>query len=161
VWEGWKAGSLAFHAFHTLSFPWPAFETRVAKSQSLRKPVLGSFDSGIAHLLGAPDEPRLAPTTLRTQGREYGRAASTDTACLASVSALLTVSRHFSFELPRVLPEHFDCYSWRGAPKLAKSESGINYDVPRNVPFGGAAESGVRRYLPKTKVEASKEIAAS
>ena len=25
VWEGWEAGSLAFHAFHTLSFPWPAF----------------------------------------------------------------------------------------------------------------------------------------
>ena len=25
VWEGWKAGFLAFHAFHTLSFPWPAF----------------------------------------------------------------------------------------------------------------------------------------
>jgi hypothetical protein len=26
VWEGWKAGFLAFHAFHTLSFPWPACE---------------------------------------------------------------------------------------------------------------------------------------
>ena len=25
VWEGWKAGFLAFHAFHILSFPWPAF----------------------------------------------------------------------------------------------------------------------------------------
>ena len=25
VWEGWKAGFMAFHAFHTLSFPWPAF----------------------------------------------------------------------------------------------------------------------------------------
>jgi hypothetical protein len=25
VWEGWKAGFLAFHAFHTLSFPWPVF----------------------------------------------------------------------------------------------------------------------------------------
>jgi hypothetical protein len=23
VWEGWKAGFMAFHAFHTLSFPWP------------------------------------------------------------------------------------------------------------------------------------------
>ena len=23
VWEGWKAGIMAFHAFHTLSFPWP------------------------------------------------------------------------------------------------------------------------------------------
>ena len=21
---GWKAGFMAFHAFHTLSFPWPA-----------------------------------------------------------------------------------------------------------------------------------------
>jgi hypothetical protein len=28
VWEGWKAGLLVFHAFHTLSFPWPASETR-------------------------------------------------------------------------------------------------------------------------------------
>jgi hypothetical protein len=25
VWEGWEAGFLAFHAFHTLSFPWPVF----------------------------------------------------------------------------------------------------------------------------------------
>ena len=25
VWKGWEAGFLAFHAFHTLSFPWPAF----------------------------------------------------------------------------------------------------------------------------------------
>jgi hypothetical protein len=24
VWEAWKAGFMAFHAFHTLSFPWPA-----------------------------------------------------------------------------------------------------------------------------------------
>jgi hypothetical protein len=26
VWEGWEAGLMAFHAFHTLSFPWPAFQ---------------------------------------------------------------------------------------------------------------------------------------
>src|SRR5271170_2382617 len=25
VWEGWEAGFIAFHAFHTLSFPWSAF----------------------------------------------------------------------------------------------------------------------------------------
>jgi hypothetical protein len=25
VWEEWEAGFMAFHAFHTLSFPWPAF----------------------------------------------------------------------------------------------------------------------------------------
>ena len=25
VWEGWEAGLMAFHAFHTLSFPWSAF----------------------------------------------------------------------------------------------------------------------------------------
>jgi hypothetical protein len=25
VWEGWKAGIMAFHAFHTPSFPWLAF----------------------------------------------------------------------------------------------------------------------------------------
>ena len=24
MWEGWEAGFMAFHAFHTLSFPWPA-----------------------------------------------------------------------------------------------------------------------------------------
>jgi hypothetical protein len=32
VGEGWKAGFLAFHAFHTLSFPWPALKARIAKS---------------------------------------------------------------------------------------------------------------------------------
>jgi hypothetical protein len=42
VWEGWKAGFLAFHAFHTLSFPWPALE-RVSQSHySSRRPVLGT-----------------------------------------------------------------------------------------------------------------------
>jgi hypothetical protein len=25
MWEGWEAGFMAFHAFHTLSFPWFAF----------------------------------------------------------------------------------------------------------------------------------------
>jgi hypothetical protein len=25
VWEGWEAGFMAFHAFHTLSFPWLVF----------------------------------------------------------------------------------------------------------------------------------------
>ena len=30
VWEGWKAGFMVFHAFHTLSFPWPVF--RVARA---------------------------------------------------------------------------------------------------------------------------------
>ena len=33
VWEGWEAGFMAFHAFHTLSFPWPAFvETHSIRS---------------------------------------------------------------------------------------------------------------------------------
>jgi hypothetical protein len=27
VWEGWEAGFMAFHAFHTLSFPRPAFRS--------------------------------------------------------------------------------------------------------------------------------------
>jgi len=31
----------------------------------------------------------------------------------------------FTFELPQVLPEHLDCYSWHGAPKVAKSEGAI------------------------------------
>ena len=26
VWKGWEAGFMAFHAFHTLSFPWPALD---------------------------------------------------------------------------------------------------------------------------------------
>ena len=37
MWEGWKAGFLAFHPFHTLSFPWPALEC-VFKKRSYRKP---------------------------------------------------------------------------------------------------------------------------
>jgi hypothetical protein len=31
----------------------------------------------------------------------------------------------FSFELPQVLPEDLDCYSWHGASKVAKSEGAI------------------------------------
>jgi hypothetical protein len=36
MWEGWKAGFLAFHTFHILSFPWPALEC-VVKERSYRK----------------------------------------------------------------------------------------------------------------------------
>ena len=35
VWEGWKAGFMAFHAFHTLSFPWPVFVRRVLDNASM------------------------------------------------------------------------------------------------------------------------------
>ena len=35
VWEGWEAGFMAFHAFHTLSFPWPAF--RVANVDKITR----------------------------------------------------------------------------------------------------------------------------
>jgi hypothetical protein len=32
VWEGWEAGFMAFRAFHTLSFPWPAFRAVLDKA---------------------------------------------------------------------------------------------------------------------------------
>ena len=40
VWEGWKAGFMAFHAFHTLSFPWPVLPRSVAKLATRIGPVL-------------------------------------------------------------------------------------------------------------------------
>jgi hypothetical protein len=53
VWEGWKAGFMAFHAFHTLSFPWPAFgagsECEVSEnpvSREVRERKTGSFPVG-------------------------------------------------------------------------------------------------------------------
>ena len=30
MWEVWEAGSMAFHAFRTLSFPWPTFIGRTS-----------------------------------------------------------------------------------------------------------------------------------
>jgi hypothetical protein len=46
VWEGWKAGFMAFHAFHTLSFPWHALgagsECEVAESLLRELQFLGS-----------------------------------------------------------------------------------------------------------------------
>src|ERR1700722_1339317 len=44
VWEGWKAGILAFHAFHTLSFPWPVLETRFTSSQFAAKALFGNWN---------------------------------------------------------------------------------------------------------------------
>ena len=38
VWEGWEAGIMAFHAFHTLSFPWPAFRPAML-NKPLRHPA--------------------------------------------------------------------------------------------------------------------------
>jgi hypothetical protein len=41
VWEGWEAGFLAFHAFHTLSFPGLLW-TRVSKLTIAAKPRFGN-----------------------------------------------------------------------------------------------------------------------
>jgi hypothetical protein len=37
VWEGWEAGFMAFHAFHTLSFPWPAFRAAMLEKPTYRQ----------------------------------------------------------------------------------------------------------------------------
>jgi hypothetical protein len=42
VWEGWEAGFMAFHAFHTLSFPWPAFVFRENHGRPLTGPKRSS-----------------------------------------------------------------------------------------------------------------------
>jgi len=65
------------------------------------------------------------PTTFRTQGREYSRAALIDSAHLASVSALPIAPRRRQRQAAASVAEHFDCYTWHRAPKLAKSESAI------------------------------------
>src|SRR5271156_6252700 len=39
VWEGWKAGFMAFHAFHTLSFPWPALPGDLDQSAAPLGPI--------------------------------------------------------------------------------------------------------------------------
>ena len=39
VWEGWEAGFLAFHAFHTLSFPWSVLLGDLDKSATLPGPI--------------------------------------------------------------------------------------------------------------------------
>jgi hypothetical protein len=38
VWEGWEAGFEAFHAFHTQSFPWPAFRAANAGQTDMPPP---------------------------------------------------------------------------------------------------------------------------
>jgi hypothetical protein len=38
VWEGWEAGLMAFHAFHTLSFPWSAFRAAGAGETDVPPP---------------------------------------------------------------------------------------------------------------------------
>jgi predicted enzyme related to lactoylglutathione lyase len=51
----------------------------------------------------------------------------------------------FGFELPQVLPEHLDCYSWHGAPKVAKSE-------------GAIAEAANNHWLPATLNYANRSV---
>ena len=47
VWEGWEAGFLAFHAFHTLSFPWPAFRLGDAGSTATSTSAMGRNRKGV------------------------------------------------------------------------------------------------------------------
>ena len=42
MWEEWEAGIMAFHAFHTLSFPWPAFSPVDAGFTPTSASVMGS-----------------------------------------------------------------------------------------------------------------------
>jgi len=67
VWEAWKAGFMAFHAFHTLSFPWPALgagsECEVAENP-------GGLNRSMQHWL-AVYSPGLAETSL--SGTELAR----------------------------------------------------------------------------------------
>jgi predicted enzyme related to lactoylglutathione lyase len=51
----------------------------------------------------------------------------------------------FGFELPQMLPEHLDCYSWHGAPKVAKSE-------------GAIAEAANNHWLPATLNYANRSV---
>jgi len=43
VWKGWEAGLMAFHAFHTLSFPRPAYTVRNQgfEANHRRQPAFG------------------------------------------------------------------------------------------------------------------------
>jgi hypothetical protein len=73
VWEGWEAGFMAFHAFHTLSFPWPAFSRGYASCESCtisREPQTGCFiaKSIVAERLGGLD------TQSATGGNRDGKA---------------------------------------------------------------------------------------
>ena len=51
MWEGWEAGFMAFQAFQTLSFPWPAFRPGdagfTAKSTSAIAPNSQGMVDGI------------------------------------------------------------------------------------------------------------------
>jgi hypothetical protein len=46
VWEGWEAGFIAFHAFHTLAFPWPALLFASKKMFELRHIRSGTIKMG-------------------------------------------------------------------------------------------------------------------
>ncbi len=37
--EGWEAGFMAFHAFHSLSFPWPAIRSEMLDERLTRATV--------------------------------------------------------------------------------------------------------------------------
>jgi len=52
VWEAWEAGSMAFHASHTLSFPWSVFlhmqfkgEERIASVSQRNRMVRPPLDA--------------------------------------------------------------------------------------------------------------------
>jgi hypothetical protein len=51
VWEGWEAGFMAFHTFHTLSFPWPAFS--LFARQVPIKPMLPRLDQPFCDTVNA------------------------------------------------------------------------------------------------------------
>ena len=59
MWEGWKAGFMAFHAFHTLSFPWPALGAG-SGCEVAEKPFFGNF-AFIVHAKACRRKLRLLP----------------------------------------------------------------------------------------------------
>ena len=51
MWEGWRADFIAFHAFHTLSFPWPALRAGSECEVAEIAPFSGNY---IIHERGSP-----------------------------------------------------------------------------------------------------------
>jgi hypothetical protein len=96
VWEGWKAGFLAFHPSHTLSFPKPAFGKAFHKAKITAKARFGNKNNLSEMLAHRSDD-----------WRSLGRISARRTLNLQSLDPDLANDRR-----PQIVTELCEALAW-------------------------------------------------
>ncbi len=120
MWEGWKAGFLAFHTFHILSFPWPPLEY-VFKERSYRKSRLSGTPSPCVR--PALNQPVLVDLSDFRYSVRNTRIGSVRIARIAGI--YMAISETAASRIAEI-PNKVESKRWSGSGELASNRLSSN-----------------------------------